>query len=126
MLVYSGSETEISVFDENLGKSGNIVMTSMKDYLGKDRSLFVDNWHTRPILFTILHLNRTNACGKKTINISQKEISFQSTESLLCMKWQNKREILMLTSSHYADVVDTQKVNYRTKLPTQKLMCSRI
>ena len=126
MLVYSGSETEISVFDENLGKSGHIVMTSMKDYLGKDRSLFVDNWHTRPILFTILHLNRTNACGKKTINISQKEISFQSTESLLCMKWQNKREILMLTSSHYADVVDTQKVNYRTKLPTQKLMCSRI
>lgn len=35
MLVYSGLETEVSVFQKNLGKSSNIVITLMKDYLGK-------------------------------------------------------------------------------------------
>lgn len=39
IIVYSGSETEISVFQKNLGKSGNIVITLMKDYLGKGHSL---------------------------------------------------------------------------------------
>ena len=63
MLVYSDSETEISVFDENLGKSGNTAITLMKDYLGKGHSLFSNNWYTSPISFSTLHLNRTNACG---------------------------------------------------------------
>lgn len=45
MMVYSSSETEISVFQENLVKSGNIVMTLMKDYIGRDHSLYVDSWY---------------------------------------------------------------------------------
>ncbi|CAK9824036.1 PiggyBac transposable element-derived protein 4 [Anthophora retusa] len=74
MLVYSGLETEVSVFHENLGKSGNIVMTLMKDYLGKGYSLYVDNWYTNPTLFSTLHLNQTNSCDtvkKKPENMFQ-------------------------------------------------------
>ena len=49
-IVYTGSSTEIDL-DENLGKSGSIVMTLMKPYLNKGHSLFVDNWYTSPRLF---------------------------------------------------------------------------
>ncbi|XP_043485886.1 piggyBac transposable element-derived protein 4-like [Polistes fuscatus] len=133
MLVYSGSETEISVFQENLGKSGNIVMTLMKDYLGKGHSLYVDNWYTSPLLFNTLHLKQTNSCGTVRKNrkyvpiISNKlqkgEISFRSTETLLCMKWQDKREVWMLTSLHHADIVETRKLHYLTKTPITKPTC---
>lgn len=133
MLVYSGSETQISVFQENLGKSGNIVMTLMKDYLGKGHSLYVDNWYTSSVLFNTLHLNQTNSCGTVKKNrkyvpiipnkLQTGEISFRSTENLLCMKWQDKREVWMLTTLHYADIVETGKHHYRTKLPIKKPTC---
>lgn len=130
MLVYSGLETEISVFHENLGKSGNIVMTLMKDYLGKGHNLYVDNWYTSPTLVSTLHLNQTNSCGtikknrKYVPNVPNKlqkgEISFRSTETLLCIQWQDKREVWMLTSLHSADIVQTVKLdqNYRLKKPS--------
>lgn len=130
MLVYSGLETEISVFHENLGKSGNIVMTLMKDYLGKSHNLYVDNWYTSPTLVSTLHLNQTNSCGiikknrKYVPNVPNKlqkgEISFRSTETLLCIQWQDKREVWMLTSLHSTDIVQTVKLDYRSKLPIKK------
>ncbi|KAF3426717.1 hypothetical protein E2986_12625, partial [Frieseomelitta varia] len=122
MIVYSGSKTEISVSDENLSKSGNIAMTLMKDYLGKGRSLFVNNWYTKTKACDTVKKNRKYIPSIQN-KLQRREISFQSIESLLCMKWQDKREIWMLTSFHYTDMVDTQKVNYRTKLPTQKPTC---
>lgn len=57
MTVYSGLEADISAFQENLGKSGNIVTTLKNDHLGKGHSLYVDNWYTSPLLFNTLHSN---------------------------------------------------------------------
>jgi hypothetical protein len=51
------------------------------------------------------------------------EISFRLTDTLLCIKCQNKREVCKLTSLHYADIVDTEKPHYQTKLPTRKPTC---
>ncbi len=61
-IVYTGSSTEIKL-DQNLGKSGSVVMTLMEPYLNKGHSLFVDNWYTSPRLFEKLHEFKTGACG---------------------------------------------------------------
>lgn len=108
-------------------------MTLMKDYLGKGHTLYVDNWYTSPILFTTLYFHQTNACGtvrKKRVNmpirqekLEKDEISFRSSENLLCIKWQDRREVWMLTTLHYADIVNTQKIHYRTKSPIKKPTC---
>lgn len=57
-----------------MGKSGNTIMTVMKDYLEKSHALYVDNWYTSPILFTTLHLNQINACS--TAKRDRKNMSF--------------------------------------------------
>ena len=61
MLIYSSLESELSGFQENLGKSGNIVMAVMKDYIGKGYSLYIDNWYTSLVLFTLD--DQTNCCS---------------------------------------------------------------
>lgn len=63
-IVYTGARSHIKEFNEaNAGKSGNIVLTLLEPYLQRGHTLFVDNWYTSPILFDVLHKNKTNACG---------------------------------------------------------------
>lgn len=51
------------------------------------------------------------------------ERSFRSTHNLLALKWQNKREVYMLSTCHSADLIDTKKINFRTKEIIQKPSC---
>lgn len=69
-LVYTGASTNVKEFDgvNNIGKSGNIVLTLLEPYLNKGHTLFVDNWYTSPNLFDCLHKNETNACGTVKTN----------------------------------------------------------
>ena len=55
-IAYTGSSADFDL-DQNLGKSGSIVMVLMTPYLNKGHSLFVNNWYTRSRLFE----NYTNA-----------------------------------------------------------------
>lgn len=54
-ILYTGEATEIVNYDDNIGKSGNIVMTSTEKYWGKGHVLFTDNWYTSPLLYEKLH-----------------------------------------------------------------------
>ncbi|KAL6417032.1 hypothetical protein ACFW04_014740 [Cataglyphis niger] len=61
--IYAGSETRITEDTPEIGKTGNIVLTLLKPYLGKGHTLYVDNFYSSPTLFNLLHTNATNACG---------------------------------------------------------------
>ncbi|KAL2731757.1 piggyBac transposable element-derived protein 4 isoform X1 [Vespula squamosa] len=83
---------------ENIGKTGNIVLTTFEIVLGK----------SSPALFNLLHANVTNACGtvkrrRKGIPVMNRklekgEVDFRTSNNLLALKWRDKRDILMLST----------------------------
>ena len=108
-------------------------MTLMEPYLNKGHVLVTGNWYSSPALFSLLHYYKTNAFGtvRKTRrgipNISNKlckgEIAFQSTDKLLALKWMDKREVLMLSSYHSAEYIETKRNNVKTGTPITKTKC---
>ncbi|XP_078045556.1 piggyBac transposable element-derived protein 4 isoform X2 [Augochlora pura] len=133
LIVYTGSTTEVQAFPEKFGKTGNIVATLMQPYLGKGHQLFVDDWYSSPALFEYLHSFKTNACGtvkkrragmpKMPEKLQKGDLSFRSSGNLLALKWQDKREVWMLSTSHSAEYKDCQKKNYQTGENIQKPTC---
>lgn len=105
-------------------------MTLMEPYLNKGHVLVTDSWYSSPALFSLLHQNKINAFGtvRKTRsgmpNISNKlckgEVAFQSTNKLLALKWMDKREVLVLSSCHSAEYVETKKSDVKTGVPILK------
>ena len=82
----------------------------------------MDNWYFNPGLFVHLLQEETNVCGTVRLNrkgmppdfskkkLERGEIAFySSTDGLLAMKWQDKRDVKMLSSMHTAEIVNTQK-----------------
>lgn len=124
LIVYTDLSSEVRTFSEKLGKSGNIVATLMQPYLGKGHQLFVDNWYSSPALFQFLHNASTNACGtvrkrrecipKMQENLKKGQLSFRSSDNMLVLKWCDKREVWMLSTSHSVECQDSGKKNYRT------------
>lgn len=132
-IIYSGAASDINEIDEEIGKSGNIVMTLMEPYLDKGHTLYTDNWYTSPVLYSLLHSKMTNACGtvkanrKKMPELNEKlkvgEIVFASTQNMLALKWQDKREVRMLSTCHNADMIRTDKKMIGTERHKYKPKC---
>ncbi|CAK9809268.1 PiggyBac transposable element-derived protein 4 [Anthophora quadrimaculata] len=131
--VYTGSTSEVQAFSAKLGKADNIVATLMQPYLGKGHQLFVDNWYSSPALFEYLHSFATNACRtvrkrrvgmpKMPEKLQTGECTFRSSGNLLALKWQVKREVWMLSTSHSIEYKDCKKKNYQTGEQIQKPSC---
>ncbi|KAG5873805.1 hypothetical protein JTB14_024121 [Gonioctena quinquepunctata] len=108
------SNTEITQFPE-VGISGSIVLTLLEKYLNSGHSLYVDNWYTSPSLFSILHEKKTNACGTVKMNrkhmpplqekLKRGEYVCNSTKNILATKWQDKREVRMLSTMHTDEMI---------------------
>ncbi|KAK7788744.1 hypothetical protein R5R35_000768 [Gryllus longicercus] len=121
-IVYTGATTDIEL--HNLGKSGDIVATLLKPYLGRGHTLYVDNWYASPDLFLWLHEHATNACGTVRRNrrnmpklekkLKRGEMQSMSSDTMLGMKWCDKREVWMLTTCNTAEMIETNKVNRMT------------
>lgn len=120
-ILYTGAGTEIVNYDTNLGVSGNIVMTLTEKYWGKGHVLFTDNWYTSPLLYEKLHEKKINACGTVKANrrhmppltdkLKRGEIQYYSTQRLLALKWQDKREVRLLSSLHNSSMVTAKRKN---------------
>ena len=130
-IVYTGSSTEIELND-NLGKSGSVVMTLMKPYLNKGHALFVDNWYTSPLLFEKLHELKTGACGTVRKNrlglvkfnkLAKGDFEYHNTSNLMALKWQDKREVIMLSTIHRPGMVSTRKKHWKTQNVVHKPEC---
>lgn len=78
------------------GKSEAIIELLMKPYLGKNHTLFVDNFYSSSALFDLLYNNCTHACGrvrkgrkempKIDDKLRKREASFRSVKNLLVIK----------------------------------------
>ncbi|XP_040072194.1 piggyBac transposable element-derived protein 4-like [Ixodes scapularis] len=131
-IVYTGASTTMTMMKE-LGFSGSVVLELLNHYLGKGHSLFVDNWYTSPALFQYLQGKQTNACGTVRQNrkglpkfkkkMRRGEVESFHTDTLLALKWFDKREVHLLTSMHEAHLEDTGKVDRRTGTPQKKPAC---
>lgn len=118
-IIYTGSNTEIKIFNEDLKITGNIVYTLMEPYLNQGHTLFVDNWYTSPLLFDRLHRDKTNACGTVKANrkhmppmkekVAKGELVSYKTTNMLALKWVDKREVRMLTTLHSNNMKDSGK-----------------
>ena len=132
LLVYAGSQTDITL-SPGLGVSGSIVQKLISNYLGQERILFVDNWYTSPSLFMYLFKNNTGACGTARKNlksypslsgrIPKGEMIYQHNNYLLALKWKDKREVYMLSSAHTPEMVESRKLDSRTKRPIMIPKC---
>lgn len=116
-----------------LGLSGSVVMELMRRYLNKGHHLYVDNWFASPALFEILHRNRTGACGTVRKNrrglpslitkLKRGEIQYSHTHILLALKWQDKREVHMLSTIHSTTYANSGKVDRNTGQEIRKPIC---
>lgn len=129
-IIYTGASTEIKVIDDELGISGNVVMTLTEPYWDKGHRLYTDNWYSSPLLFDALHKRKTNCCGtvktnrrfmpKFEKNLERGKTDFFSTDRLLALKWKDKRDVTMLTSIHNS-VMGTVKNRFDVEI--QKPVC---
>ena len=132
-IIYTGSESYVAEDVEEIGKTGNIVLTLLKPYLGKGHTLYVDNYYSSPALFNFLHANITNACGtvrqrRKGMPIMDKklkkgEIDFRTSSNMLALKWRDKRDVFMLSTFHNSEFICTGKKNYKTQEFIRKPKC---
>ncbi|CAF1419084.1 unnamed protein product [Adineta steineri] len=130
-IVYTGLSTDIDL-DQTLGKSGSIVLTLMKPYLNKGHSVFLDNWYTSSRLFEKLHELKTGACGTvrrnrvgpvKLDKLRKGDFDYNNTNNLMVLKWQDKREVIMLCTIHKPIMIETQKSDWRTQKLVEKPEC---
>ncbi|VDL83170.1 unnamed protein product, partial [Nippostrongylus brasiliensis] len=91
----------------------SVIMELMEDYLDQGRHLCTDNWYTSIPLARTLIKRKTNLVGtlrrnRKGIPSQVKEKKLKRGEScsqqdrngIMVMKWKDKREIFMLSTSH--------------------------
>ncbi|XP_067128002.1 piggyBac transposable element-derived protein 4-like [Centruroides vittatus] len=138
MILYTGSETELKNNVQGLDisnqlKSTKIVLSLMDQLLNTGYMLFVDNYYTSPVLFDLLVNFKTDAIG--TLRKNRKElpedikkkklkkgdfIAFYR-KKLMTLKWQDKKEVCMLSTVHGAEVVPVQTRSGEEKL--KPLVC---
>lgn len=130
-IVYCGSETEIEIVP-NLGLTGSVVNELLKDYFFCNRELYVDNWYSSPQLFIYLKERATYACGTVKQNrkdmpkfqkLKRGQIAAYSSPPLLALKWQDKKQVLMLSTKHDDKIIPSDNVDYSTGLPKMKPQC---
>ena len=90
--------------------------------LGKGHHVYMDNYYTSPDLFHELFAKEMYACGTcrklrknlpkavTTAKLKRKgDCVFRRDGPLLCFKWREKKDMLMLSTIHEAILVKTRK-----------------
>lgn len=120
-----------------LGASGSIVLHLTEHLLQQGRTLFLNNYHSSPALYEMLHKNGTNVCG--IVRLKRKEMPCYGTiardinrlekgqmlvrynEVVAFCAWKDKKLVSTLTTVHAPRLVmstDIDRVTgqYRKKL----------
>jgi hypothetical protein len=130
--VYTGKDTNIEL-NPDLGVSGSVVTTLIAPYLNEGHTVYTDNWYTSPALSLFLHKLKTNSCGtvrgnrKGMPSLSRKllagEVQSVTSDSLMAIKWCDRRDVRMLSTLHSDEIVNTGKRDWKTKEPIMKPKC---
>lgn len=108
---------------QNMLASEAIVLELSRDLLNQGYTIYMDNWYSSPNLFSVLLQSNTYAVGTvrkhrknmPKILLSKKlkkgESDFQSVNNVLCVKWVDKKDVLVLSTMHSeTNMVDTGAV----------------
>ena len=102
--------------------------------------VYFDNYYNSPDLIDLLHKRKTHACGTVRKNckslhlaitqakLKQGETVFCHKNSLLALKWTDKREVYILSGLHKATYVISKKTNYKGQKvikPQPVFLCNR-
>ena len=123
MLVYCGKMDPMAGF----GHAESVVLKLMDNRLDKGHVLFIDNFYTSVPLAKTLLEKKTYVCGTVRRNrknlpeavVSSKlkkgETAARKKGNVVVVKWQDKREVLMLSTLHAGHVTEGTKRNRRGK-----------
>jgi len=121
-IVYTGANTDCEDFE--LGVSGNVVAHMMKPYYNKGHIVYTDNWYSSPILTEFLHEKDTGLCGTVRKNrkglpsldskLQKGEVQVAHNMIWMALKWQDKKEVYMISSVHELGLINTGKRDYKT------------
>ena len=122
VLVYTGKRTQLNEeYVHAVGKSGAVVLQLMQGMLNEGRRLYVDNWYTSLPLCKYLLERNTRMCG--TVRRNRKGLPgavirakpqkgafvHRRRGSIMVLKYNDKRPVLMMSSMHKAEMADTGK-----------------
>ena len=121
--VYCGKNTATypEALVRKVGKSGAVVVELTRDLLNQGRIIYVDNWYTSVLLAEFLREKDTMICGTlrknrkyipdgiKNAKPQQGQYEFRRCGSTLVLKFHDKREVLMISTAHKAEMVTTGK-----------------
>ena len=96
--------------------------------LGKGHHVYMDNYYSSPELFSELHYKETFACGTCRSNrknmpksVTKAKLKkkgqcvFRRNGPLLCIKWKEKKDVVMLSTVQEAIFVETGRVDREGK-----------
>jgi len=109
-ITHIGKAMQLSESPDRL-VSSQIVLTLMKDLLGKGYCLFTDNWYSSPLLFRKLHEKQTDAVGTARVTrkhmptalkqkIRRGETVARFAKDMMALKWYDKKEVTILSTFH--------------------------
>ncbi|XP_025209042.1 piggyBac transposable element-derived protein 4-like [Melanaphis sacchari] len=132
-IIYTVAETHLLQCDKNIGISGAVIMTLTAPYLKKGHNLYRDNWYTSPILCQHLYKKKTtltgtfrkNRRGMPDLNkkIAIGEVQSSHTQTMMALKWLDRREVYMLSSLYDSSSANTNKTDRASGTVIKKPTC---
>ncbi|XP_069176049.1 piggyBac transposable element-derived protein 4-like [Procambarus clarkii] len=122
-IFYSGTDVDIYIpAQDEHGFSGSVVKTLMEPLLNKRHILFTDNYYTSPLLTRYVLALNTGECGTVKahrkempvfgIGISVGECQMRKCDNMLSVRWKDRREVNILTTTHTGAMLDSGKVHF--------------
>ena len=118
--LYAGKE---DTADMSVGLATRVGLELAHDLEKKGYHLYCDNYYSSPELFTELYKKGTGACGTARINKKGMLLDFQKANlkkgqvitftdgPLMCLKWMDKRAVVMLSTILDDSMIDKRRRN---------------
>lgn len=125
--LYTGKDESVPASD--LGLAHRVVLDLLDDDRLKSKGyrVFTDNFYSSPALFRDLLKDGFEACGTvrsnrkgipeevKTARLKKGKTQFSKDDTILYMKWRDKREVMMISTFHDDTFIEKRR---RTRLAT--------
>jgi hypothetical protein len=131
LVVYTGRDTHFqsSLVTQEMNKTTAIVLHLVEPLLGKGHTVWLDNFYNSPALARLLKDKGTDCVGTLKINrkavpkkvkdakLNRGEIIAQHSGPVTVMKWRDKRNVVMISTYHDAEMQSVTKRGKETKKP---------
>lgn len=127
--VYTGKETYYDPRYSEFNISARIVLQLCDELLERGYKLYLDNWYTSvPLIEKLcahktdvvgtIRKNRTGICEEvRETRIKKSEYVAKFKNKIMLLKWQDNREVYLVSSVHNDNIVEIQKRNVIKKIP---------